>query len=175
MFVIFPVVVSFFGRPHDSHPCPSMGSRRRRTLSTFVCVGEKKKKKKEVKKKNSTTASYTHSRQVGWKHPCKEARECVTSSGHFRCWWGRLENGRWLLVEGTLTGAALEGFGIKWDYLVSFFFFFFHSRGFFSFFFRLFFILFFFHSTVFRRRHSCLSAPSWEAPRFVEMIPAQHR
>lgn len=60
-------------------------------LSALLCVGEKKKK--EVKK-NSTTASYTHSRQVGWKHPCKEARECVTSSGHFRCWV------KWSLIAG---------------------------------------------------------------------------
>jgi hypothetical protein len=50
----------------------------------FLFRGEEEGSRK--KRKNSTTASYTHSRQVGWKHPCKEARECVEREKDHKQW-----------------------------------------------------------------------------------------
>ena len=132
MFVVFPVKFSsfFWGGPTIRTLAHLWGPGE---LSALLCVGEKK----EVKRKNSTTASYTHSRQVGWKHPCKEARECVTGSGHFggamvadcrrERLWQRLPWRGLASSEITLFLSSIPG-----DSSSFFIFFFFHSTVFYD-------------------------------------------
>ena len=58
--------------PGDSHPSTE-------TLSTFVGEEVGRRRKKEEPRR---IYIHTHSRQVGWKHPCKEPRERAASNGH---------------------------------------------------------------------------------------------
>ena len=58
------------------------------------------RKWEEERKKEEPRRIYihTHSRQVGWKHPCKEPRERAASNGHRRVYSPLLYALRWALI-----------------------------------------------------------------------------
>ena len=68
-----------------------------RRLSALL-LGRKWEEEERKKEEPRRIYIHTHSRQVGWKHPCKEPRERAASNGHRRVYSPLLYALRWALI-----------------------------------------------------------------------------